>query len=170
MSHNNDNGVILRMQGITKRFPGVTALKDVSFEVRKGEILGIIGMNGAGKSTLLKLINGIIKPDAGSIAIRGRMQALIELGMGFNPILSGRENITVNASILNIPRALINERIDQIIEFSELGEFIDAPVQSVFGLLQFVITEIVNPELALIGLEPGPGHAQESEIASVRGE
>ena len=105
------------------------AVKDVSFELRRGECLGLIGHNGAGKSTLLKILNGLINPDAGKVTIKGRVGALIELGAGFNPILSGRENIYNNGAILGFSRAEIDTKVDTIIAFAELEEFIDMPVQ-----------------------------------------
>jgi lipopolysaccharide transport system ATP-binding protein len=105
------------------------ALHNVSFELKRGECLGLIGHNGAGKSTLLKMINGLIKPNCGRIEIRGRVAALIELGAGFNPILTGRENIYSNASVLGFKKAEIDELIEEIIDFSEVREFIDMPVQ-----------------------------------------
>lgn len=106
------------------------AVKDVSFEVRRGECLGLIGHNGAGKTTLLKMLNGLIKPDHGSITMKGRVGALIALGAGFNPILTGRENIFVNASVLGMSRNDVESRLDEIIEFSGIGDFIDSPVQN----------------------------------------
>jgi lipopolysaccharide transport system ATP-binding protein len=106
------------------------AVDDVSFDLRRGECLGIIGRNGAGKTTLLKMLNGLIKPDGGEIRVRGRVGALIALGAGFNPLLSGRENIYVNGAVLGMRKAEINTKLESIIEFAELREFIDAPVQS----------------------------------------
>jgi lipopolysaccharide transport system ATP-binding protein len=106
------------------------AVKDVSFELRRGECLGLIGRNGAGKSTLLRMLNGLIKPDRGRIEINGQVGGLIALGAGFNPILTGRENIYVNGSILGLSKADIEARFEEIIEFAEIGEFIDAPVQT----------------------------------------
>jgi len=106
------------------------AVDDVSFELRRGECIGLIGRNGAGKTTLLKLLNGLIKPTRGEIEIRGRVGALIALGAGFNPILTGRENVYVNAAVLGLRKREVSRRIAEIIEFSELEEFIDAPVQS----------------------------------------
>src|SRR5690606_35750837 len=106
------------------------AVKDISFELRRGECLGLIGHNGAGKSTLLKILNGLINPDAGKVTIKGRVGALIELGAGFNPILSGRENIYNNGAILGFTRKEINEKIEEIIDFAEIREFIDMPVQN----------------------------------------
>ena len=105
------------------------AVDDVSFEVRPGESLGLIGANGAGKSTLLKMLNGLLKPDRGRIAVRGRVGALIELGTGFNPILSGRENIYNNGAVLGLPKREIDARLEEIIAFAEIGDAIDAPVQ-----------------------------------------
>lgn len=105
------------------------ALKDVSFELKRGECLGLIGHNGAGKSTLLKILNGLIRPDRGIITIHGTLGALIELGAGFNPVLTGRENIYINASILGISKKKIDGIIDEIIDFSNLEKFIDTPVQ-----------------------------------------
>ncbi|MEM1013338.1 MAG: ATP-binding cassette domain-containing protein, partial [Planctomycetota bacterium] len=106
------------------------AVDDVSFEVRRGECLGLIGHNGAGKSTLLKMLNGLIKPDRGSITMRGRIGALIELGAGFNPILTGRENVYVNGSVLGMTKKEIDRKFDAILDFAEIEDFIDAPVQT----------------------------------------
>lgn len=130
------------------------AVKDVSFELRRGECLGLIGHNGAGKSTLLKMLNGLLKPDEGSIEIRGRVAALIELGAGFNPILTGRENIYNNASVLGFTKEETDEKLDEIIEFSELGEFIDAPVQSYSSgmkvRLGFAVAAQMEPDVLII--------------------
>ncbi len=106
------------------------AIKDVSFELKRGESLGLIGRNGSGKSTLLRLINGIYPPSAGSITIKGRMGALIAVGSGFHPHMTGYENIFLNATILGMSRAEIEEKLDEIIAFAEIGEFIDAPVST----------------------------------------
>jgi lipopolysaccharide transport system ATP-binding protein len=106
------------------------AVNDVTFELQRGECLGLIGHNGAGKTTLLKMLNGLIKPDRGRIEMRGRVAALIALGAGFNPILSGRENIYVNGSVLGLSKREIDSQIDEIIDFAEIREFIDMPVQS----------------------------------------
>ncbi|MCA1763030.1 MAG: ABC transporter ATP-binding protein [Flavobacteriales bacterium] len=105
------------------------AVKDISFELKRGECLGLIGRNGAGKSTLLKMLNGLIKPDKGRIEMNGRIGALIELGSGFNPILTGRENIYNNGSVLGISKKEIEAVMEEIIAFSEIEEFIDTPVQ-----------------------------------------
>jgi lipopolysaccharide transport system ATP-binding protein len=130
------------------------ALSDISFELHKGETLGLIGHNGAGKSTLLKLINGLMKPNKGSISVRGRVGALIELGAGFNPILTGRENIYVNAAVLGMSKAEIEPRFEEIIDFAEIGDFIDAPVQSYSSgmrvRLGFAIASTLTPDILLI--------------------
>ena len=130
------------------------ALNDVSLELRRGEFLGLIGRNGAGKTTLLKLLSGLIKPDGGRIEMRGRVGALIALGAGFNPILTGRENIFVNASILGLTKREINTKIDGIIEFAEIGEFIDAPVQSYSSgmavRLGFAVAAATEPDVLLL--------------------
>ncbi len=114
---------------VTLRPKEFWAVKDVGFEVRRGECLGLIGRNGAGKSTLLKMLNGLIKPDKGSIEMYGRVGALIELGSGFNPILTGRENIYNNGSVLGLKKEEIDEALEEIIDFSEIRDFIDTPVQ-----------------------------------------
>ena len=106
------------------------AVKDVNFELKRGECLGLIGHNGAGKTTLLRMLNGLIKPDQGRIEIHGKVGALIALGAGFNPILTGRENIYVNASVLGMSKQHVDSKIDEIIDFAEIREFINAPVQT----------------------------------------
>jgi lipopolysaccharide transport system ATP-binding protein len=130
------------------------AVKDVSFELKRGECLGLIGPNGAGKSTLLKMLNGLIKPDQGRIAMNGRVGALIELGAGFNPILSGRENIYVNGSVLGFTKKEIDRKLDEIIEFSEIEEFIDTPVQNYSSgmrvRLGFAVAAQLEPDVLLI--------------------
>ncbi len=130
------------------------AVNDVSFELHRGESLGLIGANGAGKSTLLKMLNGLIKPDAGSIRVRGRMGALIELGAGFHPLLSGRENIYVNASILGLSKRETDRRLDEIIAFADIGDAIDAPVKSYSSgmrvRLGFAVAAHLEPDVLLI--------------------
>lgn len=130
------------------------ALKDVSFELRRGECLGLIGHNGAGKTTLLRMLNGLIKPDAGRIEMRGRIGALIALGAGFNPILTGRENIYVNASVLGLNKREIDVKLDEIIDFAEIGEFIDAPVQNYSSGMQvrlgFAVATALEPDVLLL--------------------
>jgi lipopolysaccharide transport system ATP-binding protein len=130
------------------------AVQDVSFELKRGECLGLIGRNGAGKTTLLRMLNGLIKPDSGRIEIRGQVGALIALGAGFNPILTGRENIYVNASVLGLSRTEVDRKLDDIIEFAELWDFIDAPVQSYSSGMQvrlgFSIASTLKPDILLL--------------------
>lgn len=130
------------------------ANRDVSFELRRGECLGLIGRNGAGKTTLLKMLNGLIKPDTGRIDIRGRVGALIALGAGFNPILTGRENIYINGSVLGLSRREIDAKLEDIVEFSGVRAFIDTPVQSYSSGMQvrlgFAIATAMDPDVLLL--------------------
>ncbi|GAA4268019.1 ABC transporter ATP-binding protein [Hyunsoonleella aestuarii] len=130
------------------------ALKDINFELRRGECLGLIGHNGAGKSTLLKILNGLIKPDEGKVTIKGRVGALIELGAGFNPILTGRENIYNNGAVLGFTRAEIDAKVDAIIDFAEIREFIDMPVQNYSSgmkvRLGFAVAAQMEPDVLII--------------------
>lgn len=130
------------------------AVRDVSFELKRGECLGLIGRNGAGKTTLLRMLNGLIKPDSGRIEMRGRVGALIALGAGFNPILTGRENIYVNASVLGLSKKEIDEKIDKIIDFADITEFIDMPVQSYSSgmtvRLGFSVATALHPDILLL--------------------
>lgn len=130
------------------------AVKDVSFEVRRGECLGLISHNGAGKSTLLKMLNGLIAPDEGTITMHGKIGALIELGAGFNPILTGRENIYNNGAVIGFSKAEIDAKLQDIIAFAELEEFIDMPVQNYSSgmrvRLGFAIAAQMEPDILLI--------------------
>jgi len=130
------------------------ALDNVSFKVKKGETLGIIGPNGSGKSTILKLISGIIPPTEGNIVVNGSLSALLELGAGFHPDLTGRENIFLNASLLGISRKIIEERFEDIVKFSGLERFIDTPVKNyssgMYIRLGFTVAINVDPDILLI--------------------
>jgi ABC-type polysaccharide/polyol phosphate transport system ATPase subunit len=130
------------------------ALRDVSFVVRRGETVGFIGHNGSGKSTALKLISRILEPTAGQVQVEGRVAALIELGAGFHPDLTGRENIFLNGSLLGLSRAEMQERYDEIVAFSELGRFIDMPLKHYSSGMQmrlgFSIATCVDPDVLLI--------------------
>lgn len=130
------------------------AVNDISFEVKKGEALGIIGANGSGKSTLLKLLNGIFMPDKGRIEIKGRVGALIEVGAGFHPMLTGRENIYVNGSILGMSKKEIDRKFDEIVDFAGIGDFLDAPVKhyssGMYVRLGFAVAVHCEPDILLI--------------------
>jgi lipopolysaccharide transport system ATP-binding protein len=131
------------------------ANEDISFEVRRGECLCLIGHNGAGKTTLLKMLNGLIKPDTGSIQMRGRIGAMIALGAGFNPILTGRENIYVNGSILGLHKKEIDAKLEEIVDFAEINDAIDAPVRTYSSGMQVrlgfaVSVVLVKPDILLL--------------------
>jgi ABC-type polysaccharide/polyol phosphate transport system ATPase subunit len=140
-------------------FPGkkpgqLWALRDVSFEVPEGECLGIIGNNGAGKSTLLKLLSRITSPTSGEIMIRGRLSALVEIGTGFHPELTGRENIYLNGSMLGMTRAEINRKVNSIIEFAGVPAYIDVPVKryssGMYVRLGFSVAAHLDPDILLL--------------------
>ena len=130
------------------------AVKGITFDVKKGQILGIVGKNGSGKSTLLRAIAGIFSPDEGSIDLHGHSISLMSIGVGFNGALTGRENIYLSGTLLGFSREQINEKIDDIIEFSELGKFIDRPVKTyssgMHSKLAFSITAILETEIMLV--------------------
>jgi lipopolysaccharide transport system ATP-binding protein len=130
------------------------AVDDVSFSLPRGESLGLIGPNGAGKSTLLKMIAGLLKPDRGELTVRGRLGALIELGAGMHPLLTGRENIRVNAAVLGLTRREVDQKLDEIVDFADLGEFLDSPVQGYSSgmrvRLGFAVAVHVEPDLLLV--------------------
>jgi ABC-type polysaccharide/polyol phosphate transport system ATPase subunit len=131
-----------------------TALDGVSFEVPRGATFGVIGENGSGKSTLLKLVAGITKPTRGRLAVDGRVSALIELGAGFHPEISGRENVSINGIMLGLTRREVEQRFDEIVDFAELREFIDAPVKTyssgMYMRLGFAVAIHVDPDVLLI--------------------
>src|SRR5262245_25167295 len=130
------------------------ALADVSFDIRVGERVGIIGRNGAGKSTLLKLLSRITAPSAGRIALRGRVASLLEVGTGFHPELTGRENVYVNGSILGMPREEIRRKFDEIVAFANIEQFLDTPVKryssGMYMRLAFAIAAHLDPEILLV--------------------
>ena len=149
------------------RYENRWVLNGISFNVRRGEAVGLIGHNGCGKSTTLKLLTKIIYPDSGTIEMRGRVSSLIELGAGFHPDMSGRENIYTNASIFGLSKKEIDARVAQIIEFSELEEFIDNPVRTyssgMYMRLAFSVAINVDADILLIDeiLGVGDAHFQE---------
>jgi len=151
--------VLMGREGISSLIRGdkaetVSALEQVSFEVESGESLGIIGTNGSGKSTLLKIIAGVTVPTEGDVRVHGRVASLLELGAGFHPMLSGRENVYLNAGILGMRRKYVHEVFDQILEFSGIGKFIDYPVDTyssgMYVRLAFSVAAHTNPDIFLI--------------------
>jgi lipopolysaccharide transport system ATP-binding protein len=182
--HTNDGEVLVRVENVSKKFcrslkkslwygvqdigsemMGIKydhelrpdefwSVKDVSFELRRGECLGLVGRNGAGKSTLLRMLNGLIKPDRGFIEMQGRVGALIALGTGFNPILTGRENIYVNGSVLGLSKTEIDGKIEEIIEFAGIDGFIDSPVQGYSSGMQvrlgFAVATALSPDVLIL--------------------
>ena len=131
-----------------------TAVRDVSFTVQPGSTLGVIGRNGSGKSTMLKLVAGITKPTTGAVRVNGRISALIELGAGFHPEISGRENVFINGIMLGLSKREVARRFDEIVEFAELKDFIDAPVKTyssgMYMRLGFAVAIHVDPDVLLV--------------------
>jgi ABC-type polysaccharide/polyol phosphate transport system ATPase subunit len=140
--------------GLRRYHKEFTALRDVSFEIRKGETVGIVGRNGSGKSTLLQLLCGILKPTSGSVTVNGRISALLELGAGFNPEFTGRENVYFQGAVMGLTREEMNSRFDDIAAFADIGEFIDQPVRvyssGMFVRLAFSVAVHVNPDILII--------------------
>src|SRR6478736_2221786 len=130
------------------------ALKDVSFQVNEGEVLGIIGRNGAGKSTLLKLLSRITEPTAGRFRVRGRVASLLEVGTGFHPELTGRENVFLNGAILGMGRREIARKFDEIVAFAEVEKFLDTPVKyyssGMYMRLAFAVAAHLEPEILIV--------------------
>jgi lipopolysaccharide transport system ATP-binding protein len=137
-----------------RRFRDFYALRDISLEVRRGEAIGIIGRNGSGKSTLLQIIAGTLAPTNGLVESVGRVVALLELGSGFNPEFTGRENVQLNASILGLSDAAIRDRFDEVAAFADIGEFIDQPVKTyssgMMMRLAFAVQTVVNPDVFIV--------------------
>jgi lipopolysaccharide transport system ATP-binding protein len=146
----------------------VWALKDVSFEIRRGEAVGIIGRNGAGKSTLLKVLSRITEPSAGRVTIKGRVASLLEVGTGFHPELSGRENIYLNGAILGMSRREIKRKFDEIVAFAEVEKFLDTPVKryssGMYVRPAFAAAAHLEPEILLVDEVPAVGDAQFKKV------
>ncbi len=188
--------LVIQFEGISKRFQlreGTTlreflpamfkgrgwsepfhALKDVTFSIARGETVGMIGRNGSGKSTILKLIAGVMAPTTGDVQIRGRVSPLIELGAGFHPDLTGRENIFLNACILGMSGKEVKERFGEIVAFAELWEFIDTPVKryssGMYIRLGFSVAVHSNPDILLVDevLAVGDAHFQDKCLARMQ--
>ena len=148
------------------------ALQDVSFEVKKGDKLGVLGLNGAGKSTLLKLISGVMKPTHGNIELNGRISPLLELGAGFDPSYTGRENIFLNGAMLGYPKEFIESKFDEIVEFSEIGDFMDVPLKNyssgMVARLGFSIATVVEPQILILDEVLSVGDAKFKEKSENR--
>jgi lipopolysaccharide transport system ATP-binding protein len=150
------------------------ALQDVTFEVERGETVGIVGQNGAGKSTLLKLLCGITRQSSGTLETRGNIASILELGTGFHPEFSGRDNAALNAAILGLTPSQVRERLPGILEFSELGTFLDRPVKTyssgMYMRLAFSVAVNVDPEILIIdeALAVGDGHFQKKCVDKIR--
>lgn len=150
----NGNGLIQKFKRMMPTKEDFWAVRDVSFEVKKGETLGIIGHNGAGKSTILKLLANITTPTKGNITINGRLSALIEVGSGFHPELTGRENIYLNGAILGMRRSEISQKLDSIVDFAGIEKFLDIPIKrfssGMYVRLGFSIAAHLNPDILLL--------------------
>ena len=145
---------ILEVSHIEKHFGNTKVLKDVSFSVPQGQVMGIVGANGAGKSTLLKVISGIYQPTSGSAAVAGRIAPMLELGSGFDYELTGRENIFLNGAIMGYSEAFLRSRYDEIVAFAELEDFIYQPIKTyssgMMMRLAFSVATLVDPEILIV--------------------
>lgn len=161
------------LKGEAKRADIVRAVNDISFTVEKGKILGIVGRNGSGKTTLLRSIAGIFQPDEGYIDTKGNRVSLMAIGIGFNPSNTGRENILKSGMLLGCELSYVKEHMDEIIEFSELGDFIDRPVRTyssgMYSKLSFAVTAILETDIMLVDevLSVGDEHFRKKSYAKM---
>lgn len=152
----------------------LTALRDVSFELHEGDSVAVVGRNGAGKSTLLSLMAGLLEPDSGEIRVEGRLAALLDLGAGFHPDLTGRENVFINSALLGLNRKEVYQRYDRMVEFSGLGDFVDQPLRTyssgMIMRLAFAVAVNVDPDIVLIDevLAVGDANFQERCFTEIR--
>ena len=174
MSHDKIQSIKEYLVAMLKRklkYEEFHALKDVSFEIKKGEVVGIVGNNGAGKSTLLKVISGILRPTEGSVEVSGNVVPMLELGSGFDFDLTGRENVFLNGSILGYSESFLKSKYNEIVEFSELGDFIDIPMRNyssgMIMRLAFSIASMVSPDILIVDeiLAVGDAAFQEKSYA-----
>ncbi|MGB3374471.1 MAG: ABC transporter ATP-binding protein [Microbacterium sp.] len=171
-AHSFKEAFVSWIRGRKVRADSFTALDDVSFQVGEGESVAVLGLNGSGKSTSLKLVSGVLKPDSGTVLTRGRVAGLIEVGAGFHPDLTGRENVYLNAAILGMSRSQTDERFDEIVEFSEIGDFIDQEVKhyssGMFMRLAFAVAIHVDLEILLVDEVLSVGDAPFREKCTTR--
>lgn len=171
-SHSFKEAFIGWIRGRKVRADQFRALDDLSIQIGEGEAVAVLGLNGSGKSTTLKLVSGVLEPDAGMVLTRGRVAGLIEVGAGFHPDLSGRENVYLNAAILGMTKAETEERFDSIVEFSEIGEFIDQEVKhyssGMFMRLAFSVAIHVPIDILLVDEVLSVGDARFREKSSAK--
>ncbi len=175
--HMNNDKIMSLKEFVARKLAGkieytdFTALEKVSFQVQQGETLGLIGKNGAGKSTMLKIISGILRPTEGSVSTFGNVVPMLELGSGFDMDLTGRENIFLNGAILGYSEEFLKEKYDEIVAFSELGQFIESPTRNyssgMMARLAFSVASVVEPEILIVDeiLSVGDARFQEKSRA-----
>jgi teichoic acid transport system ATP-binding protein len=164
----------LGLTGKKKLYKDLYALKDLSFDIKKGESVGIIGVNGAGKSTILKIITGVLTPTDGEVEINGRISALLELGAGFNPEYTGLQNVYLNGTMMGFTKDEIDKRLNSILEFADIGDFINQPVKTyssgMFVRLAFAVAINIEPEILIVdeALSVGDKSFQNKCLSKVR--